>query len=395
MKRKAWTIMLIAFLAGIALAWVQNKIPPVITTLMDAFNINMATAGWLSGVFSVMGLVTAIPAAFVLNKLGPKKCGLISLGCALVGSLMGVFATTVPVLLASRVIEGFGVGFISVIAPALISMWFPPENRGLPMGIWGAWQMVAQAATFFLGSFLTIKMGWQGMWWFGIALCVLAFVLYGLKVVSPPPEYNHADVESTDVPISEGFKSVSTWWMFGVALFFCIGCFGWCTWTATYWSEAFGWDIGKANSYVGYVYMLEIPFVIIIGWILDKVKDRKRLGLILASLYAVILFISFRMHSPQFIIPFMIIYPILEGSICTVFWTLTPQTVKKPELAGIALGILVMGMNVGMVLGPPITGAVIDAYGWSAGTIPLTIAGVLTVFCMAMAKIYNHDKLAA
>lgn len=394
MKRKAWTIMLIAFLAGIALAWVQNKIPPVITTLMDSFHINMATAGWLSSIFSVTGLIMAIPAAFVLNKLGPKKCGLISLGCALVGSLLGVYATNVPVLLVSRVIEGFGVGFISVIAPALISMWFPIENRGLPMGIWGAWQMVAQAATFFLGSALTIKMGWQGMWWFGIALCIVAFILYALKVTSPPAEYNHADVESSDVPIWEGFKSFSTWCMFGVALFYCIGCFGWCTWTAPYWSEAFGWDIGKANNYVAFIYMLEIPFVIIIGWILDKVKDRKRFGLILAALYVVILFISFRMHSPRFILAFAIIYPILEGSICTVFWTLTPQTVKKPQLAGIALGILVMGMNVGMVIGPPLTGAVIETYGWAAGTIPISLAALLAFVCMAMAKIYNHDAAA-
>lgn len=395
MKRKAWTVMLIAFLAGIALAYVQNKIPPVITTVMDVFQLNMATAGWLSSIFNVMGLVTAIPAAFILSKLGPKKCGLIALLCAVLGSLIGVFSSTISVLLISRIVEGIGLGVIAVVAPALISMWFPPEKRGLPMGIWGAWQMVAQAAAFFLGEYLTKSFGWQGMWWFGIALCALAFILYGLKVASPPAEANYADVESTNVNIWEGFKSLSVWFMFGNAFFFCIGCFGWCTWTAPFWSETFGWDIGKANAYVGYVYLLEIPFVMVIGWILDKVKDRKKFGIVMAAIYALVLFISFRMKSPQFIIPFIILYPIFEGTICTVFWTITPQTVKKPELAGVALAILVMGMNLGMVFGPPITGAVIEAYGWVAGTIPLTIAGILSVVCLAMAKIYNHDKVAA
>lgn len=391
MKKRAWTVMLIAFLAGIALAWVQNKVPPVITTLIDVFDISMATAGWLSSIFAFMGMVTAIPAAFIINKMGPKKSGLVAIGAAIVGSLIGIFSSNVSVLLISRVIEGLGVGIIAVVAPTLISMWFPAEKRGFPMGIWGSWQMVAQAITFFLGSSLTIAYGWQGVWYAGIALCVIAFIAYGIFIASPPAEASYADVESSNVSIWEGFKSVSTWWMCGVAFFFCIGCFGWCTWTATYWSQAFSWDIGIANNYVGVIYMLEIPFVFIIGFILDKITDRKKFGMVLAALYAVILFISFRMTNPGFIIPFVIIYPILEGAICTVFWTLCPQTVKKPELAAIALAIMVMGMNLGMVLGPPIEGAVIEAYGWAAGTIPLTIAGLLALFCLGMSKIYVQD----
>lgn len=391
MKRKAWIVMLVAFLAGIALAWVQNKIPPVITTLMDSFNIDMATAGWLSSVFSIMGMVTAIPAAVIINKLGPKTSGLLSLAAAVIGSVIGIFSSSVAMMMVSRVIEGLGVGIIAVVAPALISMWFPAEKRGFPMGIWGSWQMVAQAVTFFVGSSLTVAFGWQGMWYAGIALCILAFVLYGLFIASPPAEYNFADVESSNVSIWEGFKSGSTWWMTGVAFFFCIGCFGWCTWTAPYWSEAFGWDISVANNYVGFIYMLEIPFVFLIGYLLDKVSNRKRFGMILAALYIGILFISFRMTNAAYILPFAIVYPFLEGSICTTFWTLCPQTVKKPELAAMALAIMVVGMNLGMVLGPPIEGAVVEAYGWAAGTIPLALAALLAFICMGMSKIYEQE----
>ncbi len=392
MKRKAWIVMLTAFLAGISLAWVQNKIPPVILTLMETFEISMATAGWLSSIFSIMAIITAIPAAYILNKLGPKYCGLIALGCAILGSFMGAFSSTLTTLFMSRIIEGLGLGVIAVVAPALISMWFPPKKRGLPMGIWGAWQMVAQSATFFLGEYLTLNYGWQGMWWFGVSLCVLSFILYGLKVASPPGELNYADVETVDVSIWEGFKSPSVWLLAGAAFSFCVACFGWCTWTAPFWSETFGWDIGVSNQYVGYIYMLEIPIVALIGWFLDRVTNRKRVGVIVTLFYSIILFISFRMQSPQFILVFVILYPILEGAIPTVLWTITPQAVKKPELAGIALAVLVMGMNLGMVFGPPITGAVVEAYGWAAGTIPITIASLLSMALMAKAKIYVHTN---
>lgn len=391
MKRKAWLVMLTAFISGIALAWVQNKVPPVITMVMDAFNINMVTAGWLSSIFCFMGLVTAVPAALIINRLGAKKSGLIAIGITILGSVIGLSSSSVALLLISRVIEGMGVGIIAVVAPSLISMWFPPEKRGFPMGIWGSWQMVAQSGAFFLGSTLSIAFGWQGMWYAGIALCITAIILYGIFISSPPAEFSYADVESHDVSIWEGFKSPSAWWMSGVAMFFSMGCFGWCTWVASYWSQAFNWDIAVANNYVGIIYMIEVPAVFLIGFILDKVTNRKRFGLILAALYCIILSTGFRMTNPAWIIPFVVIYPFLEGSICTTFWTLCPQTVKKPQLASIALAILVMGMNLGMLTGPPISGAVIEAYGWAAGTIPLTIETLLAFICLGMAKIYTHN----
>jgi predicted MFS family arabinose efflux permease len=141
--------------------------------------------------------------------------------------------------------------------------------------------------------------------------------------------------------------------------------------------------------------MLEIPFVFLIGYLLDKVANRKRFGMILAALYVIVLFVSFRMHNPSFIIPFVIIYPFLEGSICTTFWTLCPQTVKKPEQAAMALAILVTLMNLGMVIGPPLEGAVVQAYGWAAGTIPLALAALLSFICMGMSKIYEQDAVAS
>lgn len=388
MKRRAWTITLIVFLAGVALAVAQNKVPPCILTLMEYFEINMATAGLLSSIFSIMAMATAIPAALILTKLGPKKCGMIALGCAIAGSFIGVFSSTLTSLFISRIIEGFGVGVIAVVGPALISMWFPPEKRGLPMGVWGSWQMVAQAGTFFVGNFLTIRYGWQGLWWFGIVVLIIALILYTLKVTSPPNEVNFADVQAEGILLREGFKSRSAWFMGGAALCFCFSCFGFCTWIAPYWSQAFGWDIDIANKYVSIIYTLEIGMVIAVGWFLDRVTDRKMVGKIAFVLYAIILFVSFRISSPKLIIPFIILYPLLEGAIPTAFWTMIAQTTEKPELAGIAIGILGLLQNLGMVLGPPITGAVIENYGWATGTIPITISALIGLVLFSMVTVY-------
>ncbi|MCL2826676.1 MAG: hypothetical protein FWD72_04655, partial [Eggerthellaceae bacterium] len=89
MRRKAWIVTLVVFLAGISLAFAQNKVAPIMGTVMDVFETDMASAGWLSSVFSVVALVTALPAAFILARLGSRTCGIIAMCAALAGCLLG------------------------------------------------------------------------------------------------------------------------------------------------------------------------------------------------------------------------------------------------------------------------------------------------------------------
>ena len=45
--KRGWIVAFATIFAGVALALVQNKVAPCMTTLMEAFSIDMATAGWL------------------------------------------------------------------------------------------------------------------------------------------------------------------------------------------------------------------------------------------------------------------------------------------------------------------------------------------------------------
>ena len=66
---------------------------------------------------------------------------------------------------------------------------------------------------------------------------------------------------------------------------------------------------------------------------------------------------------------------------------MTAQTVKRPELAGVALGVVSIGFNLGVLLGPPIIGAIAESMGWS-------VAGyVICGFCIAAALVLLPVKL--
>ena len=389
--KKAWLVALATIFAGVALALVQNKVAPCMLVLQEALNIDMATVGWLSSVFSLVGIIIAIPAAVILNKVGPKKGGIIALACAIGGTLIGLFVENTTVLMISRVIEGMGVGLMSVIGPAIIAMWFPEAKRGLPMSIWAVYQMCAQAIMFFLGAVLTTNFGWQGMWWFGLAACVVALVFYVVCVKSPRPEDSYADVESEDVSIAEGIKSPYPWLMAVVTMFFCIACFGFVNWVATSWTELYGWTLDEANNWVACFSLGAVFAAIILGSILNKVRNQKAFGAIALAFYGFIVIWGMVIGSPMLIVPFVIIYAFADSGFPCVLWTMTALTVKKPELAGVALGIVSIGFNLGILLGPPIIGAIAQSFGWSVAAFAMCGCCLVAAVLLLPVKLYSTN----
>jgi predicted MFS family arabinose efflux permease len=386
MNKKAWIVSLTAIFGGIALAMVQNKVSPVMTILMDTFGISMNTAGLLSTIFCVMGMVVALPAAIVLNKLGPKMAGLISLVCAILGSLLGVLTSNITILILSRVIEGAGVGIIAVLAPALISMWFPIEKRGFPMGIWGAWMMVSQTVLFLISSPITNAMGWQGMWWFGLICCAVAALLFLFFVSTPPEGQNYAGSDNDDVRIKEGVKSRSSWMLAIAAMCFTFCSFTFVSWISPYWSGQTGWSLDTTQLWISLLYFVEIIYAVIVGFILNKVKNRKGMGAIGFIVYAALGLAAFYIGSAPLVIAMVFIFPIFDALIPCIMWAIGPQTAKSPMYTGIALGILNIGLNLGTLLSAPVSGLLVENFGWSSAGILFAVAAVIGGFFLSRVK---------
>lgn len=130
-----------------------------------------------------------------------------------------------------------------------------------------------------------------------------------------------------------------------------------------------------------------------IGALLNHVKNRKLFGVAALVAYGVASLVGMFMDNPSFLIGFVIVYGFVDAGFPCVLWTMAAQTVKKPELAGVALGVVSIGFNVGILLGPPIIGAVVEAAGWHAGAIAICGACVLGAVALLFTKLYSADDV--
>jgi MFS family permease len=378
-KRQAWIVMLATFFAGIAVALNQFKVPPVMQVLIEQLKIDTVTGGWLMSSSAVAGVILGIPAAVILVRLGPKTSGLAALGCTVVGSGLGALATVPSMLLLGRVIEGIGLGLITVVAPAVVSMWFQPAERGMPMGIWASWVPLGSFVMFNLAGPLEARLGWQGVWWFGALFALIAFAVYAAVVVAPTRQGPLSGTSSVagDAGIGKALANPASWILAFVFGTFNFGIISLSTWAPTYFNQGLGIDPAGASFDASLVSLAIIPSTLVAGWLLDRTTNRRNVLSAALLVCAVLLIWSFQLSGPGIVVPYALTLGFVAGFIPAATFTLAPETAGTPQGAGMALGIVSVGQNVGMFVGPPIVGALVGGGNWAAAVMP--VAGALAI----------------
>jgi MFS family permease len=384
---RAWLVLVSVYLASITVTMSMMKVPPLMNLLIKDLNTDTTTGGLFMSSFMIAGVILAIPVASLLNSWGPKKSGLIALGFTIFGSLFGSLAQgSAMILLIGRFIEGIGFAGIMVIAPAVVSMWFEPESRGLPMGIWATWVPVGMFIIFNLAKPLESFFGWRGVWWFNAIFALIVSFIYHRVIDYPIKREEIKDEkerkENSHLKLSKGLYNLNTWLLAIVFLIFGISIQGYVNWLPTFLIDS-GIDTSLANFFVSMISVGRIPAIVIAGLIINYAKRQKNI-LALSLIMSVVIFsLWFRVNSISSLTVWMIILGLSSGFCPTSIFTMATNTVYRTEFIGIALALVNIGFNLGQMMGPPLIGMIISKGSWVPVKyfviIPLII-GVILVF---------------
>lgn len=178
--------------AGIAVALIQYKIPTIMTSIMGLFSMDASAASWLMSIFTLMSIFVAIPSGRLAQRFGAKTMMIVALGIAVVGSVVGLFASMGAVLIVSRAIEGVALTILTTCGPILVQRCVEQGKIGTTMGIWGIWGCLGSTIAALVVPTLFGVAGFSGVW---IAFAVVAVVAALVVIVA------------IRVPQNEGAKS--------------------------------------------------------------------------------------------------------------------------------------------------------------------------------------------
>ena len=397
-RRSPWLILTIVLLASVAATLNQFKVPPVMTTLMAAFGQTSGQAGLLMSVFAVTGLFLAVPSGFILQKLGYRKTGLIALFFVAVGSGTGAFSNGIASLLITRLVEGAGLSLMAVTAPEIVALWFPPDKRGRAMGIWSVWVPFGSTTMFILAPLLSMQWGWRGVWLFGCCYTVAVGVLFYFLVKPSRPSFHQEQSEAcrnlSIRSLSRIMRNPNLWL---ISLLFC--CFNFVivsflTWGPTFLQSVRHVSIIRASHIVSLTSILSMAAAQIAGWTLDRTGARKVMSalplLVIASLFPA----SGAVGESLFLFLAAAI-GFLAGFVPTSVFSSAADVVGDERLSGIAMAVIQIGQNTGMLLGPLVFGLLIESWGWQVAFWALAPVGVLGSITGLLANFSRQPPLVS
>jgi DHA2 family multidrug resistance protein len=143
-------------------------------------------ATWVLTSYLVSNAVVLPASAWLSRHFGRKRLLIACIGIFSVSSVMCGAATSLPMLVFARVLQGAGGGALQPLAQSIMLESFPPARRGTAMAVYGIGVVCAPILGPTLGGWLTDTWSWRWAFYINVPVSIMAVYLISIFVQDPP-----------------------------------------------------------------------------------------------------------------------------------------------------------------------------------------------------------------
>ena len=221
-----------------------------LTKMMSAFGTSVDKIEWVLTAYLLVFAVVLPSSGWIADHWGHKRSYFLGLFLFTFGSLICSLSSNENMLIAFRVIQGAGAGFIMPVGMSIITHEFPPEKRGMALGFWGIASSSSVSLGPLLGGYLIDTFSWHAIFDINVPIGIFAMIatLFVLR------EYKTESARSFDVV---GFVSMTSFLVF-LLLALSDGNASWNTggWTSGFILTCFG------IAFVSFVIFITAEFTV-------------------------------------------------------------------------------------------------------------------------------------
>ncbi|MDG4942907.1 DHA2 family efflux MFS transporter permease subunit [Staphylococcus agnetis] len=166
-----------------------NTALPVINT---DFNISASTGQWLMTGFMLVNGILIPVSAYLFHKFSYRSLFLVAMVVFTLGSFVCAIAWSFPVMMTGRVFQAIGAGVLMPLGTNVFMTIFPPQKRGMAMGILGVAMILAPAIGPTLSGYIVENFDWHvmfyGMFAVGFVSFMLSYIWFGIYQKTTQPK---------------------------------------------------------------------------------------------------------------------------------------------------------------------------------------------------------------
>jgi len=169
-----WLVTVTGMTGVVSMVLAMTTVNVAVPDVMGAFGIGQDKAQWMSSAYMATMTAGMLINAWLTGIFGERRVFVGALFFFSAGALLGGSAPTEDALIFARVLQGFSAGVAQPLVMATIFTVFPPERRGMAMGVFGLGVVFAPAIGPTLGGLMIEYFSWRYVFFISLPFCVVA-----------------------------------------------------------------------------------------------------------------------------------------------------------------------------------------------------------------------------
>ncbi len=366
--RNRWGVLAVLFFARATMAVQFQSVAAVAPLLGADFGVSLADIGILVGLYTLPGVVLALPGGAVGQWFGDKRTVIAGLLLMIAGGCIMAVSSTWGGQICGRLVAGVGGVLMSVLMTKMVADWFAGKELATAMGILvNSWPIGIAASLLVLPPIGVV----HGAGAVDLAVAALVAVAIGILAIAYRPLATSGPVARSSGRL--GLHAVMAvvcagliWGLYNIG-FVMIFSFG-----PSMLVER-GWSITAAGSTISIVLWLSALSVPLGGFLADRTGRHDAL---MASCFLVTAMLMIAATRTDAVIPIVVALGMVSGLAAGPIMSLPPR-VLEPDTRALGMGIYFSISYVGLVVGPTLGGKYATWAGSAAATFDLGAAVLL------------------
>jgi MFS family permease len=343
--------------AGVLTGAQLGKIAPLVGWYQSDMGFSLVGVGWLTAVLAIFIAVAALPAGWLIDRLGLGATFRLGAAALALGAVGLALAPAPAAVFAARIVEALGYLGLCIGLPAILNTVSPPAWRGPVLAIWSGFVPVGFALSDLLaGAMLPAYAPPAFLMVLALSFAVLAAAAIAALPrlpAQPSGEGMGGFAASLSIPV------LLVTLAFGMAVVQSVSAFAFLP----------AYVGGEGSHYLvsAGVVTLTVP----LGNVLASVLVAGRQAGYMAALCVVGFAISgaaavpaFASVHPALATASAIVFVVGGAVVASALFAAIPYIVPAAGAAAVVIGLICQAGGLGTVVGPPVAGYVIESAGY-------------------------------
>src|SRR5205809_5200652 len=174
-NRKWWTLAAVSF--GLFMIMLDNTIVNVaLPSIQRSLQLKISELEWVVTGYALTFGALMLTGGKLAGLFGRRLMFVVGLAIFTASSLACGLAGSATVLIAARVVQGIGAALMNPSTLSIITVTFPPRQRGTAIGIWAGVSALALAIGPLVGGVITEHINWNWIFYINVPVGVLGIL---------------------------------------------------------------------------------------------------------------------------------------------------------------------------------------------------------------------------